>query len=499
MPEWVEPPLQISEWVRENLVIKYPGAFAEPSHARLFQELLFPMQRDEWNGDPVMSQARLAQLEGRVANYKNHRYSGKQYLEGFEEQAGIKLRIQDANWLVGRARTVGYDLPQTFERMMKDEWLRLEHTTMVDFVTGREIPPEHNLQAQAARRKAQRQYQPEPGPNQEPIIFLNQMRPQSFEKFDFYLQNTAVDIADSIRSTGRRASNMRLLLVLSQRGIQPFYQDVLRSPRIYTTGPSMSQLSSNVRDELMTTALHFDLVAAQLAIIAKLWRLPTIEALLHDHLTIGSIWPTVLQLVGLDEGDKDGFKRVVYATAYGMTRPGLYGMARRWLDLDGPQVQRLMNTPFMRELLRGRDGRLAQLRREGGIVDAFKTGVRMTDRLPDSRDRHHAENSLLAHEAQSYERMLMQPVLDLAIKNREFRIVLWLHDGVYASVSHRGREGRYLRQLVAEVDARAQKLGFATRLEAKKLERNVKRAEAPELEVEKGEEALRAPDLLVPQ
>ena len=188
MPDWTEPPLQISEWVRENLVIKYPGAFAEPSHARLFQELLFPMQRDEWSGDPVMSQARLAQLEGRVANYKNHRYSGKQYLDGFEEQAGIKLRIEEANWLAGRARTVGYDLPDAFERMMKDEWLRLQHTTMVDFVTGRELPPERNLQAQAARRKAQRQYQPEPGPNQEPIIFLNQMRPQSFEKFDFYLQ-----------------------------------------------------------------------------------------------------------------------------------------------------------------------------------------------------------------------------------------------------------------------------------------------------------------------
>ena len=144
---------------------------------------------------------------------------------------------------------------------------------------------------------------------------------------------------------------MRLLLVLRQRGIQPFYQDVLRSPRVYTTGPSTSQLSSNVRDELFTTALHFDLVAAQLAIIAKLWHLPTIEALLQDHLTIGSIWPTVLRLVGLDAGDKDGFKRVVYATAYGMTRRGLYGMAQRWLNLDGSQVQRLMRTPFMQELL----------------------------------------------------------------------------------------------------------------------------------------------------
>ena len=124
----------------------------------------------------------------------------------------------------------------------------------------------------------------------------------------------------------------------------------------------------------------------------------------------------------------------------------------------------------------------------------------MTDRLPDSRDRHHAENSLLAHEAQSYERMLMQPVLDLAMKNNEFRIVLWLHDGVYVSVTQRGREGRYMRQLVAEVDAQAQKLGFATRLEAKKLERNVKMAEAPELAEEKGEETLRvADDLLVPQ
>ena len=237
-----------------------------------------------------MSQARLAQFEDRVANYKNHRYSGKQYLDGFVQQAGIKLRIQDPNWLAGRARTVGYDLPETFERMMKDEWLRLEHTTMVDFVTGREIPPERNLQAQAARRKAQREYLPQPGPNQEPIVFLNQMRPQSFEKFDYYLQNTVVDIADSIEASARRGANMRLLLVLRQRGIQPFYQDVLRSPRIYTTGPSMSQLSSNVRDELMTTALHFDLVAAQLAIIAKLWRLPTIEALLYVISVVARSW-----------------------------------------------------------------------------------------------------------------------------------------------------------------------------------------------------------------
>lgn len=462
----------VSREFREWLLDVYPRAFEETSEARLLQELLFPRWRDDLTGAPVLSQWRLATLEGRERDLKHHRYSGLAFLRAFEQHLGATLRITEADWLEGRSRTVRLCLPIALEQVLAIELRLPPPVKPVDFLTGRPMLEKEVEKLRAARRTRRRTYRPPPelrAPSAPWALFLNKTPPHVFRRFERNIEQ-AVAVAESFDDPERRQANLLTLHVLRYFGLDPAYQVVERTPRIYTSGWSTAQLSANVRAVLLSGALHFDLRSAQLAIVAVLWGLPTIQGVLEDALRQGvPAWPRLLKLVGLPDNDdkvKDSFKTLVYATAYGMGQENLRQLAA---ERFGEKAKALFASALMRELLRGRQARLRRLQAEGGIVDAFEEAHSLEERRSQMSKPDRAALSLLAHEAQSFELRLMQPALELARRTSEFRVVLWLHDGLYAAVTQPEREGRYVERVVREVNERAERLGFATRLDFKKL------------------------------
>lgn len=455
----------VSPEFRALIAERFPDVFEETRYARLFQELLFPRWRDDLTRDAVLSRSLLAELEGQQAQLSGNKYVGQRFLDDFCSHTGVHLRVREADWLQGRARTAALQLSSGLELMLSMELLQVGNREVVDFVTGKPASRRRQERQRSERRGHRRGYEPPPGPNAHWITLLNHTPPHVFAQFEEFTDQ-AVDVANTAAKAERRHANLRTLHTLRQNGLDPAYKAVERSPRIYTSGISTAHLSSNVRAVQLATSLHFDLAAAQLAIIARLWNLPMIEDVLQKTLRAGgSVWSPLLALTGLKAEDKGLFKRLIYATAYGMGRFRLRSEAAEWFGLE--RARGVLNSPLMVELMRGREERLRRLKAEGGIEDAFGQRVSLLERA--KRKWKAPENSLMAHEAQSYELLLMQPALEIAKQAKDFRIVLWLHDGFYAAVTKADRESRVARQVREQVDDQAKRLGLATRLVGEKM------------------------------
>ena len=455
----------VSREFRERIAEEYPQAFTEERFGRLFQELLFPQWRDDVTGDPVLDRKRLAMLEGREAALAGNRYNGLAFLTAFSEELDLPLEMEEADWLQGRARTVRAVLPVRLEMALIIELLMFPTDGMVDFVSGRRVSPSRRERMRAQRRRARREFTPKEGVNAHWVKFLNATPPNVFKQAEKYFDQ-ALAVAETLYPPSRVLANLKAIQTLRDAGLDPAYKEVERTTRIYTWGPSTAQLSSRVRAVLFAGSLHFDLAAAQLAIISKLWQLPRIAETLNVGVPVGgSIWTPLLALAGIVPERKEDFKELVYAAAYGMGMSRLQRKAAEWLQKD--EVEALFQSVLMTELLQGRQERLTRIRAEGGIRDAF--GQRIT--LDDRKRRGHTtpHNSLLAHEAQAYEFLLMRPALEFAERNEEFRMLLWLHDGMYVHVTQPERAEDYSQRVTLAVDEQAKRLGFSTRLVLERL------------------------------
>lgn len=486
-------PVYVSGSFLDHLKYCFPAAFQKGNAAyrRLLQELLFASWVDPLSGEVVLSRKHLARIEGKEHLLKQHRYSGGQFLQNFQQDTGLDLQITEAQWLKGRARTARPKWPLGLENLLSSELQvlpseRAEHLQLVDF-EGR---PMSKTALAELRRELRKERQQREGPAD--VRLLNSVSPQTYNQFTRYFDEALESAASigavgteaiasdayGIQADGRRHSNLRTLYVLFQRGLAPTYQAVHNSPRYYTLGVSLSQLSPKVRRALLGGAWQLDLAAAQLAILARLWNLPGWQSILESavHGQQASqieVWAPLLRAVGLEGLEhKRAFKTLVYSAAYGMSQRNLLKKATGAFGAE--RATALFETSLMQELLAGRAQRTARLKEEGGIVDPvsgeFVALVDWEKRLGVDPQSGAAIRSLLAYEAQAIELDLMRPVLDRMRTDSRFRVVLWLHDGCYVTTGYdKEMERKQIERVVREVNARAARAGIATVLTCEKL------------------------------
>lgn len=449
-----------SRTFRELLMDSVPEAFVDETLGRLMHELLFPRWRDRWSGRAVLSHELLAELEGQITALRGKRYNGRALLDRFQTRTGLHLEITEADWLRGQARTAQLTLPPGLEAALSAE-LRILHrerrdAQWVNFLTGQPAAKQQFAEQRTARRKARLQLNEAPN-----VQLLNATPLKAYARFAPFFDQ-ALEVADSHTREGRRHANLRTLHVLSQLGLAPTYRTATRSPRIYPVGYSMAQLSANVRATLLATSYQCDLVGAQLAIIARLWTLPTWTSRLQAAQQSGTaLWPALLRELALPGDAKADLKMLVYATAYGMSQINLRRVAAERLGAEVTAT--LFRQPLMQELLAGRRERRNRLQHEGGITDALGQKVTVEDRRQ-QQGQGGVGGSLLAHEAQSFELVLLEPVFDIARRSEGFRIPLWLHDGCYVT-PREDRAAQILRGLRDQVNRKAERLGIETQLE----------------------------------
>ena len=74
---------------------------------------------------------------------------------------------------------------------------------------------------------------------------------------------------------------------------------------------------------------------------------------------------------------------------------------------------------------------------------------------------------MLAQISQSVEMKLLLPVIDLAMTTKDFRVMLWQHDGFSVSFHSKGRKERWIRRIKQVVQEEADLRGIPTGLDIK--------------------------------
>jgi hypothetical protein len=233
--------------------------------------------------------------------------------------------------------------------------------------------------------------------------------------------------------------------------VQPFYQPSEHSDRIFPFNESMLMLSKEVRQALTRGWIEFDLRSAHLAINARLWDAPIVNAFLA---TGKSIWFALIQdTYGMMMNDelKSFFKEALYSICYGKhVRAIKEDFHDMMLSAD-----LFLSHPVIEDLLTARDRFLTQVQQDGGYRSHFDVWF---------STKEYDHTSILALAAQSLELALLLPALDLAERHDEITLTLWQHDGFTAHIKS-GEVDYWVQKICDAVNGKAAAFHVNTCLE----------------------------------
>lgn len=255
----------------------------------------------------------------------------------------------------------------------------------------------------------------------------------------------------------------------------PHYKSTENSSRLFPLHTSILTLDRRVRKALCSDWIELDLKSAQLAINAKIWGMPEVEGFLRTN---KSFWVDLAEflMIELEGGkvppaNKDLLKHLTYAVCYGGTIWALRDELKKYNRETGEELGDDFLIKFrkhflIKKLLKARTKMLSQIRKDGGMTDAYgkwictKKGSRLNDK------------SVLAQVSQSYELRLLDGVVKDAVSSLDERygwvLALWQHDGFSALVKYESKVDTVVKRLQWLVRAEARKLGIITELEVNK-------------------------------
>ncbi|WP_343754965.1 hypothetical protein [Deinococcus depolymerans] len=400
---------------------------------------------------------------------KNHRSEVGARLEHFQAVLApdVLLKIHPGHSVQRRATTVTAEFGANVLRIreLHQEHIRSGQPT-VDVLTGRAITQRQRQALRNEYRELGAQAVAEAREIRHPLAdeldYLNSQPPNYFSR----LETNFPEVERRIRQLPPKSmeTNFRILQRLRIHP-QPLYKAALGSPRLYTIGFGLQNMSKSVRAVLMPDCVSLDLEAAQFAVVAAVWGIPSIQ----EALQTGSAWEVIMGEIHshFPHIKKSQVKSVLYPLIFGMPK---HSLAQRIQHETRITAEEFFNASVtMQTLLSARETRMDLIRKNGGIVDATGRTHSLQERQEREDTRQdRAIRSLLAYEAQSYEVELMRPLLNFIRENaRYLKLNLFIHDGVYVQFTAEADEQRRERLLVSmqnAVQSAAQKLGVVTRL-----------------------------------
>ena len=301
------------------------------------------------------------------------------------------------------------------------------------------------------------------------VAYLNALNSNLFAARVGANMESAVEVAAAIDDKRRRGIELTKLHRIAAQP-QPFYgppKDA-HTVRVFAKNTSILSLKNEVKAALIHGWRTFDLKSAQVAIVAKDWGMTKLHAWLS---TPGNdIWKYLCgQHSGIDPTLlKPVLKKSVYSACYGMDKDTLIAELRGELIGLGEASQSALlsatmfanEAAFVAPLFEHREVMRERIKQDRGATDCFG------QRIATSREvRPHAILSMLA---QAREMQLLLPAIDLAVeRKREFKIVLWEHDGFSVHFTKADRVDRESKRIIDAVNAECNRLGYPTRLERK--------------------------------
>lgn len=456
---------------REQLITALPKLAGRPDYLRMTGHLLFGTRRDSETKLLMIPAEMLASMEDRVPGAN---YSGIKFLDAYRTDV-LDFRIEEhifhPNPDLCRCRAVkSITMPPAVEILVKEERRRqkdgVKNDVRVWLSTGTQYLPRH---ATARRRELQAECkslaeQPYVNPNTYCLLnYLNNL-PQT--RFTSALKHIPEALAAAEGLTDR--DNQINLLLGIRDNVQPFYHPVPKTTRVYSSNESILRLHRDLRKIMTQDWITADLRSAQLAIVAKQWRIDY----LTDYLADGrSVWPDLCEHMEMEftPDNKAIMKRLIYAITFGAEERKQKTILREHQPLmdifkNGNRAHKhLLEFDLIPSILRARKRQFDAIKRDKGAEDAFGCVVPLV-----TEDGYSNHRSVLASVAQSWELKLLMPVIGLAVQQQceshGFTMTTFLHDGFTFEPHDRNDAVHWKDKLSALVCAQATQYGIITSL-----------------------------------
>lgn len=451
-----------SKKFREILFTHYPILEENKTYAKLTEYLLLSAYRCKETGRPIISKYVLGSIEGKTKQYIEQRnYTGLTLLDMYSKDVQ-PVEIHEYRYVDKLSRTAIVYWPEQVQSAILGEFQRIWDTQgKVYFVSGEPFTEKTRIRERRIMKQTALSMLSKHEASNKLLDYLNNLPPNKFSKLLNNL-NDAYLVAVRVENDTSRQMQINLLRAIEAQA-QPFYKPADNTTRVFALNESLLGLKRDVRHALCKGWYEADLKAAQLAVVSRIWNLPELKAMIEG--TTG-IWNYFYDLYGVYEDEsrkylKDALKPSLYSTVYGMGKQKLQRKTDTALAelgiIDGGAT--FLHNDIIGMLLDRRTEVAAQIKKNGGAYDAFGTF------LPVTKDCD--ELSIMAQQAQSYELLLLWPVVELAKTTREFSITAWQHDGM--TLDFMRSANIWSNRIKAVVKEKAAELGIPTELEITEL------------------------------
>lgn len=215
---------------------------------------------------------------------------------------------------------------------------------------------------------------------------------------------------------------------------QPFYKPVNHSVRLYSHGPSILNVTHDIRDMLTCDWIKVDLKQAQLQTISKLWNAPSIREYLQEC-EVG-FWNDLMIHMGIELTGKSkrAVKEATYSTIFGMYSKNVTKKLVNKHHIDEERASTFLKHPVIEFLFSARDTKIKSFKLKPTVKDAFGNVYDIRD-WDKEKKWYDKATSILACQAQSYELAILFPVIEYAKTTESdvdpLYVTGFLHDGIW--------------------------------------------------------------------
>ena len=282
---------------------------------RFIQYILFPNEIDK-DGKIIVRYQTLKTLANCTSTA--HDFNGGAFLKEMKETILPELTWSDYSYHEERARillTTG--IPHEISAALVEERKAFHNLVgRVYFETGLTVTTKRKTEHRMNDKTEAMEYMYMVGCNDAKMLldYMNNLPSNRFALVTRHM-NDALEIAQSIEHEPTRNRQIDILhSILIQP--QPFYKPTMKTVRISSSNDSVLRLRKDIRKALTKDLVYVDLHAAQLAIAAKVWNIPSIQKLLEqdEHL-----WMYLLERIGVGFDLKPILKQTIYAIMFGMS------------------------------------------------------------------------------------------------------------------------------------------------------------------------------------
>jgi hypothetical protein len=232
------------------------------------------------------------------------------------------------------------------------------------------------------------------------------------------------------------------------------------------TRHSIPNLKGDVRRVLTPEWSEADLRCSQLAICARLWNVPEIQAFLATGTCFWEFLFNQMEVAHpLRKTAKNSIKKGVYSICFGMEECHLKGTTAYDLvknSMPKELAGRFLEVPIIKILLNARERALHAVEQKGGELTPYGKWCPVTE--------ERLAHNVMAEVAQAWEMKLIYPAFALARETDEFKIALYQFDGFSAHFKRRpftGRPETWQSRIKEAVQREIDKHGINTVLEWK--------------------------------